>query len=411
MGVLVYDGPDGTVLDLIPSNQGDVKIRSASAALLQSAPFFGTYYVDRTFVGTSTGSQSAPFTTIAAAFAAGVAAGVTNGIIYLATNGTTENVTFPLTGNWEIATTPTALGFSQATLTGNVDVTCSAIARRTFTRMTVSGNVSGNAPIANARFTLQSAAITGTLTLTGSAGGFWRATLQGLTPEQQIGTFVLPAAVQGVTNVTGAIYSQVGIFFSAVTFSQSSQWEQTAMPSSVSVASGSAADLYLYQCTNQTGSIAFNGSGLGQLFRIFADGPTLSEMGRYGVNTTNTVTVTAQTGGRSARLGNQVGNVGATNLCGPLAASLMVCEASLTLLTPGTAGNAQLRVIYTGLTGALQTRNVGTTLNVAGAAGSEAGGVLPFSQNGATLIQFDVTGITTAGALSYEIDVAVRQAS
>ena len=84
---------------------------------------------------------------------------------------------------------------------------------------------------------------------------------------------------------------------------------------------------------------------------------------------------------------------------------------SAELITPGTLGAIQAVVTYTDLTGTSRSRNVGATLNVAGAAGDFVSGQLSFSQNGAANIQLQLTGVVTPGALVYEADVAVRVAS
>lgn len=89
----------------------------------------------------------------------------------------------------------------------------------------------------------------------------------------------------------------------------------------------------------------------------------------------------------------------------------MQCTATLTLLAAGTLGTAVLNVIYTDLTGALQTKPVTTGLNITAAVDTEASGTFIFSQNGATAIAFSVTGIVTPGALSYSIGVAAVQVS
>ncbi len=85
-------------------------------------------------------------------------------------------------------------------------------------------------------------------------------------------------------------------------------------------------------------------------------------------------------------------------------------NATLTLVTPGTVGLAILNIIYTDSLGVSRTKAVTPTLNIAGAAGDEAQGSFLFTQDGSTQFQYSVTGITTPGALSYNLCVSLEPA-
>jgi len=59
---------------------GEATVKDALNVL--RLPYVATAYVDPGFAGTSTGSQSNPYTTIAAAFAAMTGAGLSAGIVF-----------------------------------------------------------------------------------------------------------------------------------------------------------------------------------------------------------------------------------------------------------------------------------------------------------------------------------------
>jgi hypothetical protein len=89
----------------------------------------------------------------------------------------------------------------------------------------------------------------------------------------------------------------------------------------------------------------------------------------------------------------------------------MRVSATLTLVTPGTLGNAVLNVLYTDSLGVARTKAVTPVLNIAGAAGDEVQGTFVFTQDGSASITYSVTGITTPGALTYNLCVALEPAS
>jgi len=373
------------------------------------APFKGTYYVDPGFVGLSTGSQSNPFTSYAAAFAFAAGLGITNGIIFQApgTNAV-ENVTFPLTGEWELAAQPGQAGLTEAVITGNIDISASASARRALTNLRMVGNLTGNCSAGTQRILCSGTTVTGTTTLTATGAGVQRLATRSGTSAAAAGGNVQACFFQGATSIAGTYWGSDAIFSVSLSVTATSSFSFCDLPPTIS--STGATALFMTNCTNTVGgSLAFTAtSGTMQLRPDYA---TLSELQRVGTVLTGAVSIQGLTGRSSVSV--QPSNVGNTFISGILPAGLQVMEACLTLLTNvggTTAGNASLNVIYTDATGTLVTESV-ATLNVGGAIGSKARGSLPFSQNGATAVLFSVTGITNATGLTYELDVAVRQAS
>lgn len=373
-------------------------------------PFFGTYYVNPAFGGSSTGSQSNPFTTIAAAFAFAASLSITSGIIYLRPGiPVVENVSFPLTGAWEIACesmiTP---GATTAGITGNIDVSTSATARRALTRIKVTGTVTGNAVGGASRLFLTNTQITGALTLTLTAAAAWRVFAVGIAPANApTGYSDNTCLLQGAVSVAGSFSGTNVVISVSLAFSQNSELTDSELPTTVTA--NAAVTLWLKGISNVGGTVTFVAAS--GTFTVNPDGSALSEMQRFGILTSGTVNIAAQRGGRGFR-GNQAANVGVTQIIAQQQyAGMMQCSAVLTLLANGgtATGNAVLNVTYTDLNGTVVTEAVTAALNVAGALGSKGRGVLPFSQNGATAIQWSVTGITVATGLSYAVDVAVHQ--
>lgn len=374
------------------------------------APFRGTYHVDPAFTGIQLGSESNPFTSIAATFAFAVTAAVANGIIFLAPGtNTTENVTFPLTGDWEIAAQPGQASLTTS-ITGNVDCSASASCRRAFTNIRVIGNITGNCSAGTQRI-LFAGAIVNALTLTVSGGGVQRVASRSGTSAAAVGGNIQSCIFLGAVSIAGTYWGSDAIFNVSLTVSTASSFSFCDMPPTTTTNGAAQVDMFMTNCSNAVGgSLAFTASS-GSM-RIRADAATLSEFYRVGLVLTGTVSTLGLLGQGASRV-VQVTNVPSTQLCGVTPASLMVIDACLTLLTNAgaTAGNAVLNVIYTDMTGTLVTEPVTTTLNVAGAVGSKARGSLQISQNGATPVSFSVTGITNATSLTYECDVAGRQVS
>jgi hypothetical protein len=404
--------PIGTSVALLDTNQGSIQafVQDVSPSAAGIAPFRGTFYVDPLYTGAvHTGSESNPFITIADAFAAAALQGLTRGIIFLAPGANTvENVTFPLTGEWEIASQMTLGNVGNVTIAGNVDISASASARRALTGVTVTGNVTGNCSAGTQRIIFTCVTVGGTTTLTQTGAGVQRLGTRGGTSAPGSGANLGYSQFTGAVSVAGTFWGSWAAFQTSVAVTATSSFDFCDMPPTTSAAGAVA--IWMSNCSNTVGGpLAFTSTSGNMQLR--PDPATLSELQRVGCVLTGTVSIKCQSA--ASFRGVQVTNVGASPISQILPAGLMVCEACLTLLAgTGTAtGNATLNVIYTDATGTLVTEAVTTALNVGGAVGSKARGTLPFSQNGATAVSFSVTGITGATGLSYQCDVAVRQAS
>lgn len=371
-----------------------------------SAPFVGTYYVDPNFTGTQLGSASNPFTTIAAAFTFAATNSVTSGIIYLPPGGAvTENVTFPLTGNWEIAT-QVKWGYISAVLTGTVSLTTSATARRALTNLQITGAVSGNAVGGTTRLSITNCVLDSGLTLTVTGGAFWRVLLCGTVNDG--GVVGIGGLITGAVAVAGAIFSTNWLFASTVSVAQSSVFTGTSFNVGASAFTSTAGLTAIFEDCGFSSNTVFTASSGTLVVKI--DGATAANLMGVIVSIVGTVTFQTSNSNTSDRR-LLAGNLAPTQLGQPYPSSIMVAEGCLTLVTPGTLGSAVLNVTYTDITGVVRTKAVTAALNIAGSAGDEAHGAVQFEQNGATAPFFSVTGVVTPGALSMSSAIAVRQAS
>jgi hypothetical protein len=387
-------------------------LTNADWKVFTGAPLKGVYHVDPTFAGIQLGSESNPFTSITACFAAAATAGFTHGAIVLCPGcNTTENVTFPLTGDWEIRGSQT-YGLFSTIITGNVVSSSSASARRTLRSVQVTGTLTGNCSAGTQRIVLlDGSLITGATTLTVTGAGIQRLS-SGSSVNEFSGSGILQNFFQGAVTLTGQFAGSSAIFSTSLSVTMNSSFVDCLMPPTTIANTAGGIVFYMQGCANSVGgSLAFTVSGGGFLI-MQCDGTTLEEFSRVGLNITGDVRMQSFMGGRSS-VSTQVTNVGVTPLLGKLPAGLQVIDACLTLLANSgtTAGNAVLNVTYTDATGTLVTEVVTTALNVAGAVGSKARGSLQYSQNGASTPSFSVSGITNSTGLSYKCDVAIRQAS
>jgi len=400
-GLLVYlKGVAGSLLTW--------SVTAASWVAAGVAPFLGTYHVDPTFTGTQTGSESNPFTSYAAAFAFAATALVANGIIYQApgTNAV-ENVVFPTTGEWELSAQPGQAALTTG-ITGNVDISATASARRALTNLRITGNITGNCSVGTQRILCSGTSTTGTTTLTQTGAGIQRLATRSGTSAAAAGGNVQSCIFAGATSIAGVFWGSDAIFSTSLSVTATSSFSFCDMPPITS--STGAVALFMTNCSNAIGGpLAFNATS-GTLV-LKPDYATLSELQRVGTTFTGAVSLKSLINNSSRSV--QVGAVGVTPLSAILPAGLMVYEACLTLLANGgtATGNAVLNAVYTDATGTLVTEAVTTALNVAGALGSKARGVLPVTQNGGSAPSFSVTGITVALGLSYQVDVSIRQAS
>lgn len=405
-GPFLTGGNTNDVLTRNADGTGSWKAPSVSA---DPAAFKGTYFVNPAFVGTSTGSASNPFTTYAAAFAFALSLGVTNGIIYQAPGSSVvENVVLPTTGEWELAAQP-GQGSLTTFITGNLDVSSTASRRCALTNLRVTGNLSGNCSAGTHRMLMSGTTVNGTTTLTQTGAGIQRLATRSGTSAAAAGGNVQSCIYTGAVAIAGTFWGSDAIFSTSLAVTATSSFSFCDMPPTTSVTSAGIVDLFMTNCSNAVGgSLAFTCGG-GSL-RLRPDFATLSELQRVGTVNTGAVAIKALIGSTLSQVLS--GNTGAA-LAGILPAGMMVVEACLTLLTSsgGTLGNAVVNVTYTDMTGTLVTEAVTTALNVAGALGSKARGSLQISQNGATAVAWSVTGITAIGVLTFQADIAIRQAT
>lgn len=371
-------------------------------------PFKVSFWVNPAFTGVQTGSSSNPYTTIAACFAAAVALGLAAAVINLPPRATiTENVVFPSGGFWDIQGVQTTIASAGSVINGTIDITnAGSVAVRTLTNLTVTGAITGSRGASNAYLVLRNALTQGPITLTTSVANGWVLECVGGAMK---GVNALGGACTGNVAIQGAVKATQWAFVGSVSFSATTEFDSCDFnaPGIFSTAAVSTTATFTGSCSFAGGQAITASSGALECRFDSESARAIFVVGSARTGSITFSTLNSQCAARTTR----AADVGPTAFGGTFAESLMVCEAALTLLVPGTLGNAVLNVIYTDLNGVVQTKPVTTLLNVAGAAGDMASGSFVFSQSGATQVAYSISGITTPGALSYKADVAVRIAS
>jgi hypothetical protein len=400
------------------------------------SPLRGTYYVDPLFAGTSTGSEQNPFKTYAAAIAAGVALALTAVTIFQAPGTTTvENITLPTTGEWTLVGLTSPGNLSSCQITGNVAFPATASRRAWLRDLRINGNVTGNTSAGVQRVTFERVAVTGTTTLTVSGAGVVRlGTLGGVPAVQNSISNMAFTFLTGAVAIQGTVWADTTQFGSTLSCSGRCSFSQSQLLGNVSQTNEANDNNTLAFESCLANGITFNLSSTlgGSLCGIFAtdtnfdsstfnfsgaainllalDVPSALTFQQHGATLTGAVVNGPGTLPR-ARLTGQVNNIAAQTISQKTPIVMMRMNAVLTLTTPGTAGNAVLNAIYTDSIGVVRTKAVTPALNVAGAAGDEVQGSLQFTQNGTGIFQWSVTGITTPGALAYNVAVSLEPAT
>jgi hypothetical protein len=371
-------------------------------------PFTATYYVDPTFTGTQTGSDANPFTTIAAAFAYAAMQGIVNGIIFLPPGAAiTENVVFPSGGgSWDI-TGLEEFGTFSTTITGSITVTndgssSGGLTEFSLNQLDIEGNVAGTFTGPGAgQFILRfnQSFLNGSCIISKGAGA-------GKTVVEVYGIGLREAGgeddIEGDVSADQIICNGTSIN-GTITFTHGASFDFSRLNGG-QVNSVSAVTTQINFVDSFFGAPTnFSASGGGQL-QLVLDALTANNMLGSGATVTgNVVYVTGF-------VFEPTNNVGLTQITQQNPNCLMVAYGQLVLKTPGTLGTLTLSVRYVDTTGALVTKAVCGPLNIAGAAGDEVHGVFPFRQNGSAAIFIQCVGVTTPGALAYEISFQLRPA-
>ena len=376
-------------------------------------PFRGRYFVDPLFAGgVQTGSSANPFTTIAAAFAFAAALAITAGQITIPNAAVAENVVMPTAGFWEI-TAPNTKSFVQpATIAGTVTINTTGNTFHAFTGLqitvgvgvstthVITGAITGDA-LAQTRVLFSECLLTAALNLTASTGQSLRVIF---TAEGPGPTGVNGFAAAAVT-VAGGVVAR-GYRFSGVTVAADSEFNTCLVDVGLS-SNGAGLVTARFVDVNFFPNVAFN--ALSGTLNVAAAPATiaslLTQIPVLGAGVTLTPLAENAALRRVLAAGVGMGTIPITNR---YPAGMIVCEASLQLLVPGTVGAAVLNVGYVDLLGVVQTKPVTPALNIAGAAGSDVQGSYFFQHNGTGSLLFSVTGIVTPGPLSYSLAVSMR---
>lgn len=419
MALLQVSGPLGERFNLPANNDGPLDVILVDPTTLPAgvvSPFRGTFYVDPLFVGTQNGSQSNPFTTVAAAFAAALAQALVAAVVFLAPGSTiNENVVFPPTGaDWEISSTEDGYlgGGVGSIINGTVtcDSTAAAVAYR-LKNVVVVGAVSGTAAAASTSFLFLTQVRTqSTVTLANSGGASTcQAFLEGIGTADSTGS---SGRIGGALSIAGRIIAANYLLFGAVT---------EATPNGNSRYTGCLFNVPNFTLNGFAGqTVLFNECSF--LAALTFTSPTSKNLAMGPVSMASALQLGMTFAGGPFSASSAVaqraitgtvllGNLAPTAVTGsPAPAGLYEAVGTLDLTTPGTAGTAQINVIYTDLNGVLQTKPItGAGLLITGAVGTEAAGSLVFRHNGATAIQYSVTGVVTPGALVMNAAIAVMK--
>lgn len=386
------------------------------------APFKATYYVDPAFTGQQTGSQSNPFTTIAAAFAAMVALALPGGLVLLPPATTvTENVVFPSGGgDWEIAGVSSytgAQGSVVARIVGTVTATAAAASIFVLSNLFVLGNTSGdNGSVSGCILMYNDVRQTGSIALTKSSSGSWLGVFKGTaaaSPSKQGGSHTalvsIPGSILALDWVFEGGFTDGPALKTNPSFNSSFRGCQFGSTDGVAVPIGLNGAfqtiVQFYDCiaigpTTITAAIAN--------YDVQMDAATLAGFTHQGLTLVNCILTTLNANDSS--LTTVTGNVGSTSYSARNIYGLYEVDFEMTLLASGTTGLLQLNVIYTDMTGTLVTVPVGGTLDISTAVGSKQQGSLRFQHNGAAApIAFSLTGIVTPGAMSVAMASAIRR--
>jgi hypothetical protein len=428
LGATVAAALDNVEADASAASAAAASASSAAAAAQSTAtaaeqPYKATFYVDPAFVGTSTGSASNPFTTIAAAFAAAAALALPGAVFRIPPATTiTENITFPATGGiWEITSDTGFTGSSTGPrITGAV--TCNVNSGTLSVRLSnliINGNTAGLAATGTILvLTETSVRQVGTITLTQAGTGVVLSIFRGIGPAYAGKT---GGSNTGLVSVAGQISAENWVFeggctealASIVTPYQGSTWRSCQLGSTngtpVAMNLNGASNAFFYDCM-AAGPVTFTSTTVG--YTVFMDAATLAAFGNasVGLTLTGTGMVLRTLNANLSATTTVNGNVASTPYGGRSPAGLYAVDVSLTLTTAGTLGALQHNVIYTDATGALVTAPVGGTLNIAGALGTKLSATLVFEHNGAAApIAFSFAGVTTAGAMAVSHISAVRR--
>ncbi|MES2403755.1 MAG: hypothetical protein V4567_05365 [Pseudomonadota bacterium] len=387
-----------------------------------STPFKGTYYVDPSFSGTPDGSESNPFPTIAAAFAAMIALGLVAGIVRIPPGVTVvENVVFPNTGgNWEIACDENFVTSSvgpRITGTITVDAAATTVSAFRLTGIIVNGNISGVCGgTGGAELVLTSVRHIGTLT-TSKTAGFFIVAFKGRGSPSANKTGGSSSAAVSSEN---SILADGWVFEGPVTEgtgngpfnpSPGSQWHDcqfgslNGVPVAINL-NALAANAAFYDCYF-VGPVTFT-TGVPN-YTIKVDGATMASLEAQGCTLSGTNIKLKTLNSNASFSSVDTDNRSPTAFALREPEGLYVCSFDATLLSPGTSGDWQFAVNYTDITGTAVTANIGASLNISGAAGSKTEGSLRFHHDGSSSISFSSNGVTVPGGLQLGLICAVAR--
>jgi hypothetical protein len=359
-------------------------------------PFLKTLYVDPTFVGSETGSQDSPFSSIAAAIAAAPIEGCEMIVPPDAT--IVENITFPERGDWHVLSPSRT-----TTLSGSVICNCvTGQARYRLTNLLVSGTITGNNSFpTGAQLILEGALITGAINLTQSGSGSgWFANLRGNgAPSNSFGGGCRDLTVFG--EIFAVNWSFLGdLTFNGVTYITNCRIQSLAhVLNTIAMAFGAALEIIGTVFVNKA-----TVTGAGQTPMVM-DAYSHGWAMRQGLTISGVTLTSREAPSTHVQL---VNNTSVTVLVANAAPGRYRFDASLFLKATGGAGMATLRATYVNLLGSSREVLLHPPLDVSLPPGEEQSGSYIVAHNGGAL-SYRLAGITTAPGTQVDASVAIRR--
>lgn len=361
-------------------------------------PFRGEYYVDPAApVSFRNGSQAFPFASVADAFSAAAVAGYSGAVIWLpAKAALLESIAFPNGGDWEIAVP----GNARASITGNMS--CSSVAQTVcrLTNIVLSGSLSGVANSGGGNFLyVTNSLISGAVNMTGSGPGYWFVVCDGYVTT----FFSFGGAFQSTCNVAGGILAKNWSFAGAVDVTSTCGMDGCRVPASFKVGAVGA------EFTNciTAGAMVITGTGASV---VLMDGYTYRYALQNGLTFNGCVLKTNAANASAQKLVSANVPIASFTGSGGLAPKgLYEVIATQELMAPGIAGASSVNIHYVDMRGVAQVVTITPPLPVAVAGAPAVQGAFYFSHNGSAPINYSVSGITTPGTLSIDLNVAIRR--
>jgi len=217
--------------------------------------------------------------------------------------------------------------------------------------------------------------------------------------------------VQGAVSVAGKIDAVNYNFSSTISDAPETQWSQfwgchfTAPGFTLGGTANTR--LRLFQCNFDT-AVTFTGT---VQRAVEFDSETAAQILGFGGTAAGAAPPTTRTyKNQNSSITTITNNVGGVTVCQTPLAGMYRLDASLVLLAQGTSGLPVVNVLYTDLTGSAKSKTITTAINIAtDPVGTEQTGSFVFQPKAGTLIQFQIAGIVTPGAVQIAQGITITR--